>query len=60
MGGLAGKIVTGAGTGIGRGIPFARPQEPEDISPAVAFVASERARNIPAESANVSVGQINR
>jgi meso-butanediol dehydrogenase/(S,S)-butanediol dehydrogenase/diacetyl reductase len=42
-----------------RGIPFARPQEPEDIGEAVAFLASDRARNITAESANVSGGQFN-
>lgn len=40
-----------------RGIPFGRPQEPEDIGEAVAFLASDRARNITAESANVSGGQ---
>jgi meso-butanediol dehydrogenase/(S,S)-butanediol dehydrogenase/diacetyl reductase len=39
------------------GIPFARPQEPQDIGEAVAFLASDRARNITAESANVSGGQ---
>jgi NAD(P)-dependent dehydrogenase (short-subunit alcohol dehydrogenase family) len=41
------------------GIPFARPQQPEDIGEAVAFLASDRARNITAESANVSGGQFN-
>ena len=41
------------------GIPFGRPQEPEDIGEAVAFLASDRARNITAESANVSGGQFN-
>lgn len=41
------------------GIPFARPQEPEDIGEAVAFLASDRAKNITAESANVSGGQFN-
>lgn len=41
------------------GIPFARPQEPQDIGEAVAFLASDRARNITAESANVSGGQFN-
>lgn len=41
------------------GIPFARPQDPEDIGEAVAFLASDRARNITAESANVSGGQFN-
>jgi meso-butanediol dehydrogenase/(S,S)-butanediol dehydrogenase/diacetyl reductase len=42
-----------------RGIPFGRPQEPQDIGEAVAFLASDRARNITAESANVSGGQFN-
>jgi len=41
------------------GIPFARPQEPQDIGEAVAFLASDRARNITAESANLSGGQFN-
>ena len=41
------------------GIPFGRPQSPEDIGEAVAFLASDRARNITAESANVSGGQFN-
>ena len=41
------------------GIPFARPQEPEDIGEAVAFLASDRAKNITAESANLSGGQFN-
>jgi NAD(P)-dependent dehydrogenase (short-subunit alcohol dehydrogenase family) len=41
------------------GIPLARPQEPEDIGEAVAFLASDRARNITAESANLSGGQFN-
>jgi NAD(P)-dependent dehydrogenase (short-subunit alcohol dehydrogenase family) len=41
------------------GIPFRRPQEPEDIGEAVAFLASDRARNITAESANLSGGQFN-
>lgn len=41
------------------GIPLARPQEPQDIGEAVAFLASDRARNITAESANLSGGQFN-
>ena len=41
------------------GIPFGRPQEPQDIGEAVAFLASDRAHNITAESANVSGGQFN-
>ena len=40
------------------GIPFKRPQTPEDIGEAVAFLASDRARNITASAANVSGGQI--
>jgi NAD(P)-dependent dehydrogenase (short-subunit alcohol dehydrogenase family) len=39
------------------GIPFKRPQSPEDIGEAVAFLASDRARNITASAANVSGGQ---
>jgi NAD(P)-dependent dehydrogenase (short-subunit alcohol dehydrogenase family) len=39
------------------GIPFGRPQEPEDIGEAVAFLASDRARNITAAAENVSGGQ---
>lgn len=41
------------------GIPLRRPQEPEDIGEAVTFLASDRARNITAESANLSGGQFN-
>ena len=40
------------------GIPFKRPQSPEDIGEAVAFLASDRARNITASAANVSGGQM--
>jgi NAD(P)-dependent dehydrogenase (short-subunit alcohol dehydrogenase family) len=40
------------------GIPFRRPQEPEDIGEAVAFYASDRARNITAAAENVSGGQM--
>ena len=40
------------------GIPFKRPQEPEDIGEAVAFYASDRARNITAAAENVSGGQV--
>lgn len=40
------------------GIPFRRPQEPEDIGEAVAFLASDRARNITAAAENVSGGQM--
>jgi NAD(P)-dependent dehydrogenase (short-subunit alcohol dehydrogenase family) len=39
------------------GIPFKRPQEPEDIGEAVAFYASDRARNITGAAENVSGGQ---
>jgi acetoin reductase-like protein len=39
-------------------IPLGRPQEPEDIGYAVAFLASERARNITGESINVNGGQL--
>jgi len=39
------------------GIPLGRPQEPEDIGEAVAFLASDRARNITGEAMNVSGGQ---
>jgi len=39
-------------------IPLGRPQEPEDIGMAVAFLASERARNITGESINVNGGQL--
>jgi NAD(P)-dependent dehydrogenase (short-subunit alcohol dehydrogenase family) len=40
------------------GIPFRRPQSPEDIGEAVAFLASDRACNITASAANVSGGQM--
>jgi meso-butanediol dehydrogenase / (S,S)-butanediol dehydrogenase / diacetyl reductase len=40
------------------GIPFNRPQEPEDIGEAVAFYASDAARNITAAAENVSGGQM--
>jgi meso-butanediol dehydrogenase/(S,S)-butanediol dehydrogenase/diacetyl reductase len=39
-------------------IPLGRPQEPEDIGYAVAFLASERGRNITGESINVNGGQL--
>jgi meso-butanediol dehydrogenase / (S,S)-butanediol dehydrogenase / diacetyl reductase len=39
-------------------IPLGRPQEPEDIGYAVAFLASDRARNITGESINVNGGQL--
>jgi NAD(P)-dependent dehydrogenase (short-subunit alcohol dehydrogenase family) len=39
-------------------IPLRRPQEPEDIGLAVAFLASDRARNITGESINVNGGQL--
>ncbi len=40
------------------GIPFKRPQSPEDIGESVAFLASDRAANITGSSANVSGGQM--
>lgn len=40
------------------GIPFKRPQEPEDMGEAIAFLASDLARNITAASMNVSAGQM--
>jgi meso-butanediol dehydrogenase/(S,S)-butanediol dehydrogenase/diacetyl reductase len=40
------------------GIPFKRPQSPEDIGEAVAFLASDRAINITASATNVSGGQM--
>jgi NAD(P)-dependent dehydrogenase (short-subunit alcohol dehydrogenase family) len=40
------------------GIPFKRPQSPEDIGEAVAFLASDRAANITASAANISGGQM--
>lgn len=39
------------------GIPLGRPQDPEDIGEAVAFLASDRARNVTGEAINVSGGQ---
>lgn len=39
-------------------IPLGRPQEPEDIGYAVAFLASKRASNITGESINVNGGQL--
>jgi meso-butanediol dehydrogenase / (S,S)-butanediol dehydrogenase / diacetyl reductase len=39
-------------------IPLGRPQEPEDIGEAVAFLCSERARNITGETINVNGGQL--
>jgi NAD(P)-dependent dehydrogenase (short-subunit alcohol dehydrogenase family) len=39
-------------------IPLGRPQEPEDIGEAVAFLCSERARNITGENINVNGGQL--
>lgn len=39
-------------------IPLGRPQDPEDIGYAVAFLASDRARNITGESINVNGGQL--
>lgn len=39
-------------------IPLGRPQDPEDIGHAVAFLASARARNITGESINVNGGQL--
>ena len=40
------------------GIPFRRPQDPEDIGEAVAFLASDRAHNITGAAENVSGGQM--
>jgi NAD(P)-dependent dehydrogenase (short-subunit alcohol dehydrogenase family) len=37
-------------------IPLGRPQEPEDIGEAVAFLASERARNMTGQGINVTGG----
>ncbi|HEY4281085.1 MAG TPA: SDR family NAD(P)-dependent oxidoreductase [Conexibacter sp.] len=37
-------------------IPLGRPQEPEDIGEAVAFLASERARNMTGQAINVTGG----
>jgi NAD(P)-dependent dehydrogenase (short-subunit alcohol dehydrogenase family) len=39
-------------------IPLGRPQEPEDIGEAVAFLCSDRARNITGETINVNGGQL--
>jgi NAD(P)-dependent dehydrogenase (short-subunit alcohol dehydrogenase family) len=39
-------------------IPMGRPQDPRDIGLAVAFLASDRARNITGESINVNGGQL--
>jgi meso-butanediol dehydrogenase/(S,S)-butanediol dehydrogenase/diacetyl reductase len=39
-------------------IPLGRPQDPEDIGLTVAFLASDRARNITGESINVNGGQL--
>jgi NAD(P)-dependent dehydrogenase (short-subunit alcohol dehydrogenase family) len=38
------------------GIPLARPQEPEDIGEVVAFLASDRARNMTGQGINVTGG----
>jgi NAD(P)-dependent dehydrogenase (short-subunit alcohol dehydrogenase family) len=38
------------------GIPLGRPQEPEDIGEAVAFLASERAHNMTGQGINVTGG----
>ena len=38
------------------GIPLGRPQEPEDIGEVVAFLASERARNMTGQGINVTGG----
>jgi NAD(P)-dependent dehydrogenase (short-subunit alcohol dehydrogenase family) len=38
------------------GIPLGRPQEPEDIGEAVAFLASDRARNMTGQGINVTGG----
>jgi meso-butanediol dehydrogenase / (S,S)-butanediol dehydrogenase / diacetyl reductase len=40
-----------------RTIPLGRPQEPEDVGEAVAFLASDRARNITGIALNVAGGQ---
>jgi meso-butanediol dehydrogenase / (S,S)-butanediol dehydrogenase / diacetyl reductase len=39
-------------------IPLGRPQEPEDIGEVVAFLCSQRARNITGESININGGQL--
>ena len=38
------------------GIPLGRPQEPEDIGEVVAFLASEKARNMTGQGINVTGG----
>ena len=38
------------------GIPLGRPQEPEDVGEVVAFLASERARNMTGQGVNVTGG----
>jgi len=38
------------------GIPLGRPQDPEDIGEAVAFLASDRARNMTGQGVNVTGG----
>jgi meso-butanediol dehydrogenase/(S,S)-butanediol dehydrogenase/diacetyl reductase len=38
------------------GIPLGRPQEPEDIGEAVAFLASDHARNMTGQGLNVTGG----
>jgi meso-butanediol dehydrogenase / (S,S)-butanediol dehydrogenase / diacetyl reductase len=38
------------------GIPLGRPQDPQDIGEAVAFLASERARNMTGQGVNVTGG----
>ncbi len=40
------------------GIPLGRPQDPEDIGEAVAFLASDRARQVTGVSFHVSGGQV--
>lgn len=40
-----------------QGIPLGRPQEPEDIGEACAFLASDRARNMTGQAINVTGGQ---
>ena len=39
-------------------IPLGRPQEPEDMGEAIAWLASERARNVTGETINVNGGQL--
>jgi meso-butanediol dehydrogenase/(S,S)-butanediol dehydrogenase/diacetyl reductase len=39
-------------------IPMGRPQEPEDVGEAVAWLASERARYVTGENVNVNGGQL--